>query len=302
MTARAAAALLCIVFSVSALGQELEVFDVSDFIDPRDRGAVFDPTKPFGLLESGQQFLLMRAYTGRVLNDYQWRNAASGAEANFLHLTTNLYRGDKQYNAKLTFFQGGDDAHLTSYRGTLQYAQYFVTANSARLQRERGNEKPEEKEDIRIAGRYAFTLSAEHNPYSEGPRFLYEYGIESTGYVRYRNRSVVGSLVWTHRTVSAEKTIDRISYYYRLGDRTYRNGLFRWNANLGFGAERNDGWHFGATRVVMAGSVEIPVLRSALNVAYAPTYLPGRSGRKTYHEVVVFLDSTVLSHIGNLLR
>ena len=301
------AALLVITLAAAAHGQEFDIFDANDFLDPREHGAVFRKDSPFGLSEAGEPFTVMRVFFGRIANDYQWRNVPTGAESNFAHLVTTFYRGDKQLTAKLTSFQGDDDAKLPQYRGTLQFGQYFVTADAIRKESTEWWEAVDlgaeagKDDDVRVVGRYLVTAGLEHNPYDDGRQFLYEYGFESTGYVRKGKRAVSGSFVWTHRIVSKDKSIDRLTYYYRVGDRTYLNGRFRWNAYLGVGGERNDGWHWGATRVVLTGAIEIPALRTGLNIAYAPTYVPGRGTRNTYHEVAVFLDTTALRKLGRLI-
>lgn len=282
-----------LLLAATAHAQELDIFEANDFIDPRERGAVFAEDGTFGLLEPGEPFTVMRVFAGRIVNDYQWRNVQTGAESNFLHLATTLYRGDKQFTAKLTTFQGDKEAELPSYRGTLQYGQYFVTMAPPKVD--------DAEEDMRVAGRYLFTASMEHNPFDDGRPLLYEYGFETTGYARKGKRKVSGSLVWMHRVVSKDQSIDRVTYYYRFADRTYLNGRFRWNAYVGIGGERNDGWHWGATRAVLTGAIEIPALRTGLNVAYAPTYVPGRNTRNTYHEVAIFLDTTALRRLGRLI-
>lgn len=296
MSARLFAPMLAIIAAAAVHAQELDIFEANDFIDPRERGAVFSKDGTFGLVDPGEQFTIMRVFVGRIVNDYQWRNVQTETESNFVHLATSVYRGDKQFTAKLTSFHADDEARLPSYRGTLQFGQYFVTEAPAKLN------VAEEADDVRIAGRYVATASLEHNPYDDGRALLYEYGLEATGYARKGRRSVAGSLVWMHRVVSEKQSIDRLTYFYRVGDRTYLNGRFRWNAYLGFGGERNDGWHWGATRAVLTGSVEIPALRTGLNVAYAPTFVPGRDRRNTYHEVAVFLDTTALRRLGRLIE
>lgn len=301
---RIVAAFVVTLIAAAAHAQEFDIFDANDFLDPRERGAVFQKDS-LGLAEPGEPFTIMRVFVGRIVNDYQWRNVPTGAESNFVHLATSFYRGDQQFTAKLTTFFGEDGAELPSYRGTLQFGQYFVTTPGRTKPAEPGpprDGEPIVQDDPRAAGRYLLTAAMEHNPFDDGRKFLYEYGIESTAYMRKGKRVVSGSLVWTHRIVSNTTSIDRISYYYRLGDRTYLNGRFRGNAYLGVGGERNDGWHWGVTRAVFTGTIEIPALRTGLNIAYAPTFVPGRETRKTYHEVAVFLDTTALRRLGRLIE
>jgi hypothetical protein len=301
-----------VVFCAAAVhAQELDLFDPNDFIDPRERGAVFKDSG-FGTSEPGDAFTLTRAYAGRV-SDYQWRNTPTNADLSFAHLTTNFYRGDKQLNLKLTVLEGNTEARVPAYRGTIQFGQYFVTS-----ERNAGASKGDS--DLRMSGRWLVTLAAEENTLTpqpqlranaefgagasssdpDDPTFLYEFGFEVDGYLRYRRAGVVGSIVWMRRKVAENQVIDRLTYVYRLPERPVGN--VRLNASLGFGGERNDGWQWGATRALLVASYDIERLNGSVNLAYGPTVVPGARHRNVYHELAVYVDSTLLARLKPVRR
>ena len=156
---RATVALLLFLFAgAAAQAQELDVFDPNDFIDPRERGAVFRPGG-LGVTDPGAPFSLVRLYGGRV-TDYQYRNASTDADLSFVHATASRYWGDHQLNLKLTSFHADDDAQLPTLRGTVQFGRYF--GQYFRLRRE-GIDAA--KEEQRIAARVLFTWSTERSPF-----------------------------------------------------------------------------------------------------------------------------------------
>lgn len=272
--------------AVAANAQEFDVFDPNDFIDPRERGAVFK-AGGFGTTAPGDEFTLLRAYAGRV-SDYQWRNTPTNAELSFLHLTSNVYRGDKQLNLKLTVLDGNTEARVPAYRGRIQFGQYFVTAS---------RKKDGSESDLRMSGRWLVTASAEENTLQarNDSRFLYEFGVELDGYVRYRRANIVGSVVWMRRKVAENQVIDRLTYVYRFPEGSIRN--VRLNTSLGVGGERSTGWHWGATRALLVATYDLDVLHSSINLAYGPTYVPGDRLRNVYHEVAFYVDSTLLARL-----
>lgn len=293
-------ALLC---AAALRAQELELFDPNDFIDPRERGAVFQ-AGGWATSDPGDDFSLLRGYAGRV-SDYQWRNTPTNAELSFLHLTANLYRAQRQLNLKLTVLDGNTEAQVPAYRGMIQYGQYFVT-------RERSGRTSTDESDLRMSGRWLLTAAAEENTLRRAPSsapeatpandspLLYEFGVEVDGYLRYRRAAVVGSVVWTRRKVAENQVIDRLTYVYRLPERTLGN--VRLNASLGFGGERSDGWNWGASRALLIASYDIERWNGSINFAYGPTYVPGERLRHVYHEVAIYIDRTLLAYLTPVAR
>ena len=117
----AALLLLC---AAAAVAQEFEIFDPNDFVDPRERGAVFAPTG-MRLLSPGAAFSVVRVYGG-IVSNYQWRDTPSGADLSFAHVVWNRYRDNWQLNLKLTTYDVQAGAQLPWYRGTVQFGRYFA--------------------------------------------------------------------------------------------------------------------------------------------------------------------------------
>jgi len=292
---RATVALLLFLFAgAAAQAQELDIFDPNDFIDPRERGAVFRPGG-LGVTDPGAPFSLVRLYGGRV-TDYQYRNASTDADLSFVHATASRYWGDHQLNLKLTSFHADDDAQLPTLRGTVQFGRYF--GQYFRLRRE-GIDAA--KEEQRIAARVLFTWSTERSPFEGRDEYNHEFGMETD--IRLplpRGRKIDGSIIWMRRRINRDEYVDRLSGLYRVRERLRSNGRLHFNADVGFGAERSAGWHCCLARAVMTARFVIPRIDTGLNVAYAPTFSPAGNGRRTHHEISVYLDQTLFAHLGQI--
>src|SRR5438552_6345622 len=148
-------AVLLLLCSAAALAQEFEIFDPNDFIDPRERGAVFAPTG-MSLVAPGNPFSVVRVYGG-IVSNYQWRDTPSGADLSFAHLVWNRYRDNWQFNLKMTTYDVQEGAHLPWYRGTIQFARYFAIPTNRAL-------SVGARDEVRAAGRILVTGSLEQNP------------------------------------------------------------------------------------------------------------------------------------------
>lgn len=305
----AVALLLC----GTAAAQETDIFDPTDFVDPRERGAVFSRERwGFGITDPGRTFSIIRLYGGTV-DDYQWRSVSSDADLSFLHATWSTYWSDKQFNLKTTFFDRRTDVPLPTWRATAQFGQYY--GQYFRLPKN-GDEAAEEQ---RIATRLLLTWSVEDNPYlgsntappqdgsgfssPRNERFNHEFGIQTD--VRLplpKRRAIDGSFIWMRRRVDAGHYIDRLSYLYRVNERLRSNGRLHLNAALGAGAEHTQAWHCCLARAVLTATFVIPWLDTGLNVAYAPTFSPSSEGRRTHHEVAFYLDRTVLAKLADVRK
>ena len=282
MSARTFAACVLLLAAIPALGQEFEIFDENDFVDPRERGAAFTAGGT-GQTHPGVSVVISRALLGHVRH-YQWRNSRK-ADAEFAHFNTSFYWASSQLNLKLTTFRDrGESARLPSYRGTFQYGWYFVTGSSPEEAKQESDDAPV---DDRASGRVLVTLTMEENAFRDDrhrDRFLYESGIETTAKVK----GVRGTATWMRRRIDESKSVDRFTYFYRWN--LSSSSPITLNAAAGTGVERNDGWHWAA-RAVVSGVVKIPKVQNiTLNFSYAPTYLPGNRTRSFYNEFAVYLD------------
>lgn len=279
-------AVVVLLAAASAFAQEFEIFDPNDFVDPRVRGAEFRPIG-IGLAEPGDDFAIIRAYTGRV-TDYQWRNEPTEVDLSFIHVTGTWYREDRQLNLKLTAFNPDEgNSALPRYRGTAQFGYYFATH-----QRLIGDDD----DTRRVAGRLLVSYSFEDATVTDNRirDFTHEYGIEADIHARLGRLNIMGSFIWTRRWASEDELVDRYTYIYRPPDLTYRR--LHLTASLGGGIERSATWQSGALRGVFTGSYELP-FGIRLNASYAPAYLPGRDERRSYHELAIYVDRTVLTRL-----
>src|SRR5262245_31192970 len=293
---RAAFWALLLLVAAAAAAQEFDVYDPNDFIDPRVRGALFEKGC-CRVVENGTDFTLMRVYAGNIY-DYQWRSTSTGADLKFLHLATAYYRGDKQFNLKLTGFDPHGAASVPNSRGTMQFGKYFVSG-AAR----------EGEEDRRIAGRILLTWSVERGRFEDSPsersQLHHEFGAE--GDVRIplpfsRLDNVDGSVIWMRRRVAEGQYVDRLSYLYRFRERQRSNGRLQLNASLGFGGERADGWHCCLARGVFTATYIVPRINIGVNAAFAPTFAPAAQGRRTHRELALYLDHTLVAHVADMLK
>ena len=292
----AAAIVLC---AGASLAQEFEIFDPNDFIDPRERGAVFAPTG-MSLLAPGSPFSAVRVYGGRVSN-YQWRDTPTGADVSFAHIVWNRYRDNRQFNLKLTTYDVESGTRLPWYRGTIQFARYFALPTNRGLSV--GANDP-----VRAAGRILFTGSLEQNPLratNVRARVVdHEFGIEVDAFLRTSKFSTTGSAVWTRRIIDNGSYADRLIYFYRGPEISKLDNRLRFAANLACGGEHTDRWRWGAVRLIATTSVDLPTPRGrrlgTVNLAYGPSYLPGSPTHRTQRELAIYIDRTVMAHLGPL--
>jgi hypothetical protein len=294
-----AAVLVLAVLPLAA--QEFEIFDPNDFIDPRERGAIFTPDG-FHMEKPGDLFSVIRGYVGRI-TDYQWRETPADTDVTFAHVVYGRYQANHQLNVKLTAFLVDGRAAVPRYRATVQFARYFAIPVK--------NRSVGPKDAVRFGGRLLFSGALEENPLRRIPgsgsrrMFDHEAGIELDTYVRvsghlhrrWRDLSALGSFVWARRSIENHRFADRFIYFYRGPELMMIRDFVRLSPNVGGGAEHASGhWH-GAVRGVFNVAVTIPHFEGSLNFAYAPTYLPGRDGKRTYKEFGIYLDRTLMAHV-----
>ncbi len=272
-----------------AQAQEFDVFDDNDFLDPRIRGAELR-SDGRRVRDQGSDFQIVRMVSGGISN-YTWRSQPTNAKVGFLHLTHSIYRGAYQTNFKLTTLQAGSGASLPRYRATSQFARYFLTPIVD------GQSKQKEQ----IAGRLLVTASFEENrgraADHAAPYYNLEIGAELDAAVPLpRGRSASGSLVWVRRELGEKAgRIQRLTYFYRLVDRTYHN-RFRLGASLGVGGEKQADWHWGAARFGLLSSVDLG-RAGAVKLTWTPTVLPASRDRHVYQEVALFFDRTLMKSV-----
>jgi len=125
---------LCLVaIAVPAGAQELDIFDINDFVDPRELGARAEGR---GRLRCPcDPFFISRAMAGGVTR-YVDVLRPTNTDVTFLHLATSYYRGPWQFNWKHTRLNADDfglnDAAVAvslvtpENKNTVQAARYFA--------------------------------------------------------------------------------------------------------------------------------------------------------------------------------
>lgn len=268
--------------AVAAHGQEFDIFDLSDFVDPRLHGATFDAKGKMS--DPGQTYAVLRTTTGAITN-YAWRNRPSDGEIGFLHLAKSTYQGVNQRNLKLTVLGSDGSQKFPRFRATAQFARYEMTPPATGNLNRSGIEEP-------IAGRWL--LSAMVESLREG---RHSYDAEIGGSVDVltpltRGRSVVGTLVFVSRNTDDTGWTHRAGYIYRLLNRTYFDDRLTVGTTVAAGVERTDSWHWATIRVSTRSSVSVGWL-GRLNLVWTPTYLPIEKSRRLHHEVGFFIDRTL---------
>jgi hypothetical protein len=275
-TSRLAALLFLTVFAAVAHAQEFDIFDSSDFLDPRIRGVEFVPDENGIMFKDTNRFILTRISFGGV-SDYYWRTAPTGEDVLVTHLATSYYRGRHQINLKLTDFSARDAAGdaepvIPGRRATLQWGMYLARHDPAPPK-----EADTSEGDPIILSRYMFSGSLEDDR-------NYELGGEMD--VRLPGLNVVGTLSYAYRHGLNGNT-QRFAYVYRTGQRSLHR--FRIDTSIGYVAQRAERWKWGNVRPVIHARIPIDKASTGIHIAYGPT-ISVIGGLSMRHEFAAFVD------------
>jgi len=116
-----AAALFLSAAAVSA--QEIDVFDINDFVNPRQLGAV---VRPNGALACPCNQALVATLVGGGVHDYVDGLRPTGADVRFAHLATSYYAGLWQVNVKATAFENESTVEVPARKYSLQLGRYYA--------------------------------------------------------------------------------------------------------------------------------------------------------------------------------
>jgi hypothetical protein len=107
-----------------AQAQELDIFDINDFVDPRDLGATITPR---GWLACPCQRLLVSRLMAGGVADYVDVLRPTNADLLFAHLATSYYTGRWQLNFKATRFDSsGVGGEVPAWKYGVQAGRYFT--------------------------------------------------------------------------------------------------------------------------------------------------------------------------------
>lgn len=283
--------------------QELDVFELSDFVDPRLRGV---ETEDLKVKTFGADYRFLRAVTGYIAN-YTTRTDPTGQDVAFVHLAANVYSGVNQYNLKVTALEPSNSQSASSrplFRVTGQMARYsFSHLQNATT-----------KENDEIADRYLVTVSVEERdacrtvgPSSTNENFPQptsivcdrhvdsEIGLQADSSIRPG-----GDTDFVGFTLGVRNTAEKgLVYRGTIGMRFIEHEIsqMRLSIAMDHSLERGNGsLHVGATRLGIGYSIPLGK-RLSLNAVYQPSYVPSEPGRSFNHEMAVFIDTTVLAQL-----
>jgi hypothetical protein len=299
-THRVALAIVLILVASAAFAQELDIFEITDFMDPRLRGLEFDNAGR-DAIEHGSDFKIVRAVAGAA-RDYDWRTKPTGRDVQFVHITGSYYSGLMQGSIRLTTLNTPSDSSLPHYRLTTEVARYLL--DTVQIPGSRLTQK--------MAERFLLTTSVEQTNVcktgndrgtSEQTQNVchghvdYEIGAQyDTSIPLGANRgSATGSLIVAFRISAEQGRIFRATYVGRVVDL----GFDRMRVGVAYdvSAERaSSSLRWGATRVSLLYAVDLAA-GTAVNVAWTPTFILTEPGRRVHNEVALFIDRKLYSKI-----
>jgi hypothetical protein len=271
--------LLASALCASMQAQELDIYDIDDFVDPRQLGAVVGP---YGRLTCPcDRFLVSRLMGGGVAN-YIDVFRPTAADATFIHLATSYYRGPWQANWKLTRLSREDflsderpirETDITrtpQHKSTLQLARYlaFGPAASATV--------------IRMEATWT-ALQYQHraiDPATGGVevdrRYEHEVGFEGDIPWRIGGLPLITSLVYVGRFRPANEVNTLAHRRVTLLQRAPRLSVGRWSLDtaVAVGSVNADGnWSDLMVQPSLhVVSPTIPGVNMRVNIRYAPAF------------------------------
>jgi hypothetical protein len=312
MTHRRSLAALFFFVTCAALpcvAQELDIFELTDFVDPRLRGAEVEDLK---VTEPGANYRFVRAIAGGVAN-YTTRTTPTRGDVSFLHLAGSFYSGMNQLNLRLTATQNGD-FNRPLMRVTTQYARYSFSEFK---------DENAKKTEV-ITDRYLFSGVAEERevcgtiqrpptntlpirsarPQRDSTNVSYreckrhidtELAVQSDSSIfPGADTDFVGFLFGVRDTVE-EGVVYRGTLAMRFLQRDFKRSRFSFSLDHSLENGRGS-FHFGATRASLGYSLSL-MKRTWLHAVWQPSYVPREPGRRVNNEFGVFVDTTVLARV-----
>src|ERR1051325_8528715 len=112
------------------------------------------------------------------------------------------------------------------------------------------------------------------------------------------------STLFPYTTLFRSRYADRLVYFYRGPEISKFDNRLRFAANLACGGGHTDRWRWGATRLIATTSIDLPTAGGrrlgTVNLAWGPSYLPGSATHRTQRELAIYVDRTVMAHLGAL--
>lgn len=265
------------VFFINSLSaQELELFEVDDYLNP-EHLKISMSGKPKSVL-----FFTSRIFVG-IDKNYQYRNNIVNPMVDFQRITNSFYYSNYQFNIKLTRLHLLDESNnppniVPEYKGRLQFGFYIDTDSKdkndepGRFQISWGFEK---WKDQKLIHEFSWELDVSFLGDKDTPPF--------TGGLIY---------AWTSWGSGGE---DYLGLAYRYKMLQWANGSnLKWGIGFSGGAI-NDDWYYGTTRNEISSEIYIPFLKCSINLIYSVSYM---SRQKTWnHEFGLFFDAPLFSKL-----
>ena len=282
---------LLFLVAMTARGQQFEIFDLSDFIDPRLHGGELQPKTtnetPRGF-SGGSSVTITRLTTGAVAN-YWFLDRGSDANVAFTTLASSYYHEDNQFNASISFMNSNGDQRLPRWRGTFGYGAY------------EGEPYKGDESTLELS-RFLVSLTVDRlqqNVFSDERAVLPPTPVGKSTSTSYE------AVMQTDISIPAihdEPSFGVVTLALRFGgvkaqrfgylDHTAHFGsTVRLNVDVGFGVEHSSHWTIGL-RPALRASVTVPLLRADIHAVYAPYGTLG-AGRHGGNEFALFLDKIV---------
>ncbi|MEK6374838.1 MAG: hypothetical protein AABO58_19330 [Acidobacteriota bacterium] len=256
--------LAALLLASAASAQELAIFDLNDFVDPRELGAVPASFRRFGC--PCKTVLVTRVATGW---DHEYVNVtrATRTDVGFGHIAASVYRGPWQLNAKATVLR---DVHRLVPSDTVVRAfprNFFVLQLAYYL---RGPGSSSLRTQVSWRGTHYHEAAREY--------FAHELGAEVDTQVSVFGHPIEGSLIYTTLAQAPDgrqlKNSSRLGYVQRFP--RLRLGAIRIDPSLTAGL-LGEGLKFrsaGRLNVQPKIHASLPLKFGGanLNVIYGPNY------------------------------
>lgn len=231
--------LVCWLLPEKIVCQELELFELDDFIDPRvlRTNLSGEPIEPAA-------FFTARTYFGVDYN-YQYRGEFTKTDIAFARFTNNFYYKNIQLNWKLAYLEElnvGTERHsnlVPAFKNRLQFGTYSYTVT---------DDDPDPPAD----GRFQLSWNMEGYDNSE---IVHEFTLDIDVTVQFPEGPAFGGFVWGWKPWEHEHYL---AFAYRYSGLSWENGSeLRWG--IGQSYERvDDDWHWGVFR--LQSTIDLAIL------------------------------------------
>jgi len=302
-----------LVLAKQAGAQELDIFDVNDFIDPRALGAILDGKG--ALVCPCRRFVVSRLLVGRI-EHYADNSNPTRANVIFERIATSYYTGLWQLNLKASRIRAPKEIQDGPFfLGTLvprakyglQLGRYWAVGGSG------------DREPTVLRAEITWTVNQYHGFAIRRPRhpvsryqsyYGEELGAELDTSIPLFGHRLNGSFVFTGR-FDGGQSFDSVTHYQRIDDafryqrasyvyRLPRLGIggFNFDATTGIGIAARRGTRQSATLIpsLEMTSPQIPRLGIRVHIRYQPSFdqIP-HVGIVTTHQVAFFIDRALLT-------